>query len=203
MRFHYRLGWALLNFVLKALWGLKKRGTEYIPQRGGVIIASNHRAYSDPPLLGTAAPRELFYLAKKELFENKAFGWLIAKFNAIPIQRKAFDRKGYNTALELLKSGNALVLFPEGTRSKNGELLPPQQGVGKIALEAGVPIVPAYIRNSKNLFGNLFKRKRLVVKFGSPINGDWLNAIPNNKEGYKAIGEEIMRRIRLLKESNP
>jgi 1-acyl-sn-glycerol-3-phosphate acyltransferase len=73
-------------------------------------------------------------------------------------------------------------------------------GVGKIALEAGVPIVPAYIANSKNLLSSFLKRKKLVILFGSPILKSWLEKIPKDKEGYKRIGEEIMRRIKMLKE---
>jgi 1-acyl-sn-glycerol-3-phosphate acyltransferase len=186
--------------MLRIFWRFRKKGAEFIPKKGGVIIASNHAAYVDPPFLGAASSRELYYFAKRELFNNGLFGWLIRKYNAFPITRGSFDRKGISLAAELLKEGKALLLFPEGTRSRDGNFLEPKLGVGKIAKEAGVPIVPAYIGNSGNLFNTLLKRKRLVILFGSPILKSWLDKIPKDKEGYKRIGEEIMSRIKIMKE---
>jgi 1-acyl-sn-glycerol-3-phosphate acyltransferase len=200
VRTHYFLGWALINLMLRILWRFRKGGTDLIPKKGGVIIASNHAAYVDPPFVGAASPRELSYLAKRELFNNGLFGWLIRKYNAFPITRGSFDRKGMSQAMKLLKERKALLLFPEGTRSKDGNLMEPKLGVGKIAVEAGVPIVPAYIGNSKDLLSTFLRREKLVIVFGSPILKSWLDKIPKDKEGYKRIGQEIMCRIRMLKE---
>ena len=186
--------------MLKILLRFRKRGAEFIPPRGGVIIASNHAAYVDPPFLGAASPRELYYFAKSELFNNGLFGWLIRKYNAFPITRGSFDRKGMSQAMELLKERKAVLLFPEGTRSRDGNLREPKLGVGKIALEADVPIVPAYIGNSKDLLLTFLKREKLVILFGSPILKSWLDKIPKDKKGYKRIGQEIMCRIKMLKE---
>ena len=165
-----------------------------------MIIASNHVAYVDPPFLGAVTPRELFYLAKAELFSNALFGWLIGKYNAIPVSRGAFDRRAITRAVELLKEGKALLLFPEGTRSRDGKFLEPKLGLGKIALEAGVPIVPAYIHNSGDLFTSFLRRKRLVIGFEAPIRRSFLERLPKDKEGYRSIGQEIMKKIGMLKE---
>ncbi|MFQ6031626.1 MAG: lysophospholipid acyltransferase family protein [Candidatus Zixiibacteriota bacterium] len=200
MRTHYFLGWLLINLLLRFFWRFRKKGAELIPKKGGVIIASNHAAYVDPPFLGAASTRELYYFAKSELFNNRLFGWLIRKYNAFPITRGSFDRKGISQATGILRRKKALLLFPEGTRSKDGNLMEPKLGAGKIALEAGVPIVPAYIANSKNLLSTFLKRKKLVILFGAPIFKGWLDKIPRNKEGYKRIGQEIMSRIKILKE---
>jgi 1-acyl-sn-glycerol-3-phosphate acyltransferase len=186
--------------MLRIFWRFKKGGTEFIPQKGGVIIASNHAAYVDPPFVGAASPRELYYLAKRELFNNSLFGWLIRKYNAFPVTRGSFDRKAIPQAVTLLNEGKALLLFPEGTRSRDGNFLEPKLGIGKIAKEAGVPIVPAYIANSGNLLLTFVKRKKLVILFGSPILKSWLDKIPQNKEGYKRIGQEIMSKIKMLKQ---
>lgn len=200
MRTHYFLGCVLINLMLRILWRFRKVGAEFIPQKGGVIIASNHAAYVDPPFLGAVSSRELYYLTKSELFNNGLFGWLLRKYNAFPITRGSFDRKGISQAAELLKQGKALLLFPEGTRSRDGNFLEPKLGVGKIAKEAGVPIVPAYIANSKDLLMTFLKRKKLVILFGSPILKSWLEKIPKDRAGYKRIGQEIMCRIKMLKE---
>ena len=200
MKSYYHLCYRALNILFRIFLRFKKLGQEFVPRNGGVIIASNHTAYIDPTLLGAASPRELFYLGKKELFRNKLLGWFLEKFNTIPISRGEYDRKGLRQSVELLKQGKALVLFPEGTRSKNGKLQEPRPGIGKIALEADVPIVPAYVSNSRNLILSILKGKSVGVSFGNPVEPDWLKNIPRNKEGYILIGQEIMRRIRILKE---
>jgi 1-acyl-sn-glycerol-3-phosphate acyltransferase len=197
---HYYLACIGIRLVLKIFWRYKRIGAEHVPKSGGVIIASNHSAYVDPPFVGAVAPREFFYLAKAELFSNALFGWLIRKYNAIPIARGAFDRRAILRAVELLRQGKALLLFPEGTRSKGDKFLEPKLGVGKIALEAGVPIVPAYIHNSGSLLASLLKRQRLVIGFDTPITRTSLERLPKDKEGYKTIGQEIMKRIGMLKE---
>ncbi|MCK4223797.1 MAG: 1-acyl-sn-glycerol-3-phosphate acyltransferase [candidate division Zixibacteria bacterium] len=190
----------VIKLILKIFWRFKKIGAEHIPKSGGVIIASNHVAYVDPPFLGAVTPRELFYLAKAELFSNALFGWLLDKCNAIPIARGAFDRRAIFRAVELLREGKALLLFPEGTRGRDGKFLEPKLGVGKIALEAGVPIVPTYIHNSGNLFSSFLKRKRLIIGFDSPIRKSWLDKFPKDRKGYRSIGQEIMKRIGRIKE---
>jgi 1-acyl-sn-glycerol-3-phosphate acyltransferase len=197
---HYYFACISIRLILKIFWRYKRVGAEHVPKSGGVIIASNHVAYVDPPFLGAVAPRELFYLAKAELFSNALFGWLLDKCNTIPIARGAFDRRAIRRAVELLREGKALLLFPEGTRSRSGRFLEPKLGVGKIALEAGVPIVPAYIHNSGSLLASFLKRKRLVIGFDTPITRTSLERLPKDKEGYKTIGQEIMRRIGMLKE---
>lgn len=200
MKAYYDLCRRVISFLVKVFLRFRKCGEEHLPETGGAIIASNHSAYIDPPLIGAASSRELYFLAKKELFRNRLFGWFIGKLNAIPISRGAFDRKGLKRSVKLLKEGKVLVLFPEGTRSKNGKLKQARPGISKIALEAGVPIVPAYIRNSSKLIRAFLKGENVDVAFGTPIEPDWLRKIPKNKQGYRLIGQEIMRRIELLKE---
>jgi len=200
VRTHYYIVCLLIRLTLKIFWRYKRVGAEHVPKSGGVIIASNHVAYVDPPFLGGVAPREFFYLAKAELFSNALFGWLIGKYNAIPIARGAFDRRAILRAVELLKEGKVLLLFPEGTRNRGERFLEPKLGIGKIALEAGVPIVPAYIHNSGSLFASLLKRQRLVIGFDAPITTTSLERLPKDKEGYKTVGQEIMKRIGILKE---
>jgi 1-acyl-sn-glycerol-3-phosphate acyltransferase len=200
VRTHYYIGSLLIRIILRICWRYRKIGTEHIPKSGGVIIASNHVAYVDPPFLGAASHREFYYLAKAELFSNALFGWLIGKYNAIPVTRGAFDRKAISRAVELLQEGKALLLFPEGTRNRRDQFLEPKLGVGKIALEAGVAIVPAYIHNSGNIFSNFIRRKRLVIGYDEPIDKNFLAKLPKGKEGYKDVGKEIMKKIGMLRE---
>jgi 1-acyl-sn-glycerol-3-phosphate acyltransferase len=200
MRFHYRVTVAMIKLIVGILRGMEKQGREHIPAQGAVLIASNHVAYFDPPLIGSASPREFYYMAKKELFENSLLGWLISKYNAFPISRGSFDREGIKKATEMLKEGNALLVFPEGTRSKDGNLKEPKLGVAKLALETGAPIVPACIDYSGSWLKAFFQRRKIKIKFGSPIKAEELSHIPKNKEGYLKLTHEIMQRIKDLKE---
>ena len=200
MRWYYRIGWHLINFILKLFWGFKVMGLENLPKEGGAIIASNHRSYVDPPVLGAAMPREIYYFAKRELFKNKFFGWFITKLNAVPISRDKIDRKGLGEAACVLNQGNFLAVFPEGTRCKKGDFLEPKSGVGKVALEAGVPIVPTFINNTRHLARNLFVGNGVTVSFGESLDSDYLKGFSGDKKSYQRIADEVMLRIKKLKE---
>lgn len=191
----------MTNFIIRLLFGIEKHGEKNIPKKGGALITCNHVDVYDPPLIGCASTRELYYLAKAELFRNPLFAWLIRKLNAIPITRGSFDRKGLKSALEILRSGNALVAFPEGTRSKDGELREFKLGVAKLALEAEVPIVPTCLDYSRKWIKAFLRRRKIIIRFGSPLNPDSFSLLPKNKEGYRRLTQEIMQRIRALKEN--
>lgn len=199
MKCCYRLGRCASGFMAKTFWGLKVNGIENLPQTGGAIIASNHRSYADPPILGAVISKEIFFLAKKELFAFKPFAWLMSKLNTVPINRGKIDRKGLKDAIEILNQGNFLVVFPEGTRSRKDDFLEPKLGVGKLALEAGVPIAPAFINNTRHLMKSFFQRREISVSFGKCLDWSYLESFPKNKESYQKIADEVMARIRKLK----
>lgn len=185
----------LIAIYIRTLCRLKRTGHESIPQKGGLIVASNHIAAADPFIMGTAVPRELSFMAKKELFEIPVEGWLIKHFNAFPVDRFGFDLAVIKKSIELLESGQALVMFPEGTRSKDGKIHEGKIGIGMLARKAGVPIAPVYIENSKKAWFNFITGKRFIVRFGEAIAAEWIMAQDNSKEGYKTITDEVMRRI--------
>ena len=127
-------------FFLIFRWRVE--GVENIPQTGGVLLVANHASYLDPPLLGSAASRPVHFMAKAELFKFPVLSWALPRVKAFPVRRGAADRTAIRTAIELLRQGEVVGIFPEGTRTPTGELLPPQRGAGLIALRAGVPVVP-------------------------------------------------------------
>ena len=196
VRFHYRISWKFLRLLERLLFGMRIKGDERVPREGGVIIASNHISYNDPPVVGSAVPRELYFLAKEELFRNPVFGALIRAYNAMPVKRAASDVGAMRKALTLLKDGKAMIMFPEGTRSLSGKFLKPKPGVGMIASMAGVPVVPTYVTGTNHL-GAVFWRKRpLVVRFGEPVYPDEVRSrCKSDREAYMAISTETMRRI--------
>ena len=189
---------ALINAYMRTFCRLRLSGTENIPREGGLVIASNHIAGADPFLLGSTVPRELWFMAKKELFEVPIQGKFIAKVNAFPVDRFGFDLEVIKTSITFLKEGKALIMFPEGPRSKDGQIKEGKIGVGMLARKAGVPIVPAYLENTRKAWWNLLKGKRMITRFGEIIDADWINSRANSKEGYKEITDLLMERIRGL-----
>ncbi len=196
MRIHYRLFWMFLNLVERLCFGFLVTGRERIPRTGAVIIASNHVSYYDPPVVGSGVPREVYFLAKEELFRNRLFGWLISKYNAIPLRRSTGDVGALKKAVALLKQGRAVLMFPEGTRSLTGKLLKPKPGVGMIAALTSSPVVPAYVTGTNRLRDALLRKSRLEVVFGEPIlPSGRAGGGGSGREDYGAITEEVMRRI--------
>jgi len=194
-RLLYRLTQKFIICIFKVFFGLKVEGRENVPKSGPFILASNHQSWSDPPMIGSSCPREIFYAAKKELFNIFILGSLVRYYNSIPVRRSGFDRVALVKLGEALESGNGIIIFPEGTRFKDGKLHSPKLGVGMLALKYDVPIVPVYSRGSANIRFQLFKRN-LRLRFGKPFTlYDIGLSAAEGKDGYKAVADETMRRI--------
>lgn len=185
--FLYRFSRWVVTFFFKIGWRLSVEGVEHIPKEGGVIIAANHRSYADPPLLGVSIPREVHFLAKKELFHFRPFGWLISKLNAHPLDRGG-DVAAFKASQRLLSQGYAIIVFPEGRRSKTDQFGKVKPGVGMLAMKSGCPVVPAYIHNS----GHTTRFYPLRVCFGAPV-------FPGDSLSYDSLAEEIMKRVAAIR----
>ena len=185
------------------LTGWDVRGREHIPREGGLLIASNHISFWDPPMVGSALPREVHFLAKEELFRTPGLGSLIRSLNSIPIRRGVADLSGLARALEVLRQGEALLLFPEGSRMRDGELHPPRPGVGMMAVQADVPIVPCYISGSNRPSRWWRRGVKVRLWFGRPRH--WKDLIDPETDLtpgrmlYQKVGEGVMREIAILK----
>jgi len=168
-----------------------------------VIVAANHISFWDPPLVGAAMRRESYFLAKEELFATPLLGPMIRSVNAIPIRRGVADLSGLSRALDALKRGAALLMFPEGSRMRDGELHPARPGVGMIAVHADVPIVPCYISGSNHPRRWWFRRTRVRIWFGvarpwKDLVGPEIDLAPG-RALYQAVGDGVMREIAALK----
>ena len=144
---YWPLRWILKSGIL-VYFRLRRLGTEHIPE-GGVILASNHRSFLDPFAIGCCLGRPIFFVAKEELFKNPLLGWILNCLGAFPIRRGASDEESMDTAHALLERGQAIVIFPEGTRIRTGSLASPKRGVGRLALQSGKPVVPIAVTNSE------------------------------------------------------
>jgi 1-acyl-sn-glycerol-3-phosphate acyltransferase len=169
---------------------------------GGVLVAANHIAFWDPPLIAAALPRETHHLAKEELFRNPALLPIIRWMNAIPIRRGVTDLTGISRALDVLRREGCLLMFPEGGRMKDGELHPARPGVGLIVTHARVPVVPAFIAGSNHIRRCLVRRERARVQFGAPIPAETLLAGADSERGravYQMVADRVMEAIARLK----
>lgn len=189
----------MANAIFSLLFARNVRGKEFIPSRGGFIVACNHISFWDPPLVGSVIPREVHFLAKEELFRSRPFAWLITSLNAIPIRRGLVDHGGVKASLEVIQKGGGLILFPEGGRVKEGVLKPALPGVGLLSVKANVPVVPAYVRGSDRIKRAIARLSKIDIAFGEPCSPPADPEGGGSKELYRAMGEEVMKRIAELK----
>lgn len=186
------LSWLLFGWLFR----LKVSGLENIPA-GGAIIAPNHQSVWDIPLIGLAlCGRRVHFMAKSELFQNPVFGWLIRTLLAFPVKRGTPDRTAIRNAIELLKQEELVVVFPEGTRRKNGELGKPEAGLSLIAAKAGVPIIPVGIIGTRKIFSRNCPFPVVEIHFGKPVCYKDSEAEPGVSP--VDIGSRVMESIRCL-----
>ena len=199
---HWFVAWPLG----RALLDFKVRGGEHVPLRGGVLVASNHVSFFDPPLLGVATPRVMYYIARAELFRAPAFAALIRAWGAFPIGRNMASAGGLKEAFRKLRRGRLVLFFPEGTRSYDGALGPAMAGAGLLALRAQAPVVPAHIEGTFKLFPRGAKKVRLAaitVSFGPPVDLSPFKECDANKDTYKAAADALMAAIGALRDALP
>ena len=200
MIFTYRLGWFLFRSIWSTVFRMRRYGFENIPESGPFIIASNHKSLTDPPLVGSFIKRQVHFLAKRELFKNPLFGALIRSTNAHPIRRGAIDKAAIETIKDLLNEGQGVVIFPEGTRARGVDFLDPKPGIGMIARQALVPVVPAYLHGTDRLSEVLRGKEKMAVIYGEVLDKSAISRYDDSKLGYRELAEEIMRRIKGLRE---
>ena len=161
----------LLTPLMRLYFGLRITGAERIPAQGAVIVAPNHKSFWDSFFIAVATKRHLRFMGKSELFEGR-MGTLLVRLGAFPVRRGESDAAALETARIVLRQGGVLALFPEGTRVRDPDALgSPRSGAGRLALDAGAPLVPAAITGTEKLFlGPLPKPRRVLLAFGEPIS---------------------------------
>lgn len=192
----YRFIVTIIRPFVRVLYGLKVSGIENIPQSGGCIICPNHTSNADPVLLAITFRRQIYFMAKAELFKNRILGMLFKMVGAFPVERGKGDTSAIDTAEKVLDNGEQLGLFIEGTRSKVGDFLRPKTGCAMIAYKTKVPIVPVCITGT-----NEFKVKILnknVITIGAPIYPDDLNITEGSGKEFREASRLIMQKIRDL-----
>lgn len=175
-RLWYSFIWICLRVTTTLLYRHRNTGLEHIPKTGPVIFVTNHQSHLDPPLIACGCPRQMRFLARKTLFDDGVFGWLIDSLGAIPIDRDGVGLEGIKQTLRTLKIGQAILVFPEGKRSSDGELQPFEPGIVTIAKRSKATIVPGAIEGAYDAFprGQKFPKLfgRIHVHYDQPIPFD-------------------------------
>lgn len=179
--------------ALNPIYRFDVEGRENFPKSGGVLVCSNHINALDPPVIGILAPRPVHFMAKQELFEAPILKHLLPHLNAFPVKRGMSDREAMRKAINLLKEGHVVGLFPEGTRSKDGQLKPGLAGAGFFALRGEADVIPAAIIGPYKPF------KRLKVVYGKPMD---MTPFRERKASADEVTAAIMAEIQKLLDSH-
>lgn len=194
----YNIFYHLALWLAQIFFGYRVIHQERIPAEGGMILAVNHTSYFDPPLAGVACKRGVYYLARKTLLEWPFFGPLFPQMNVIPVERNGNDRSALKAVIRKIQEGNGVVLFPEGTRSKDGQLQPGQAGIGLIAAKTLAPVVPMRIFGAFEAFprgAKGVKFRRITVVVGEPLRFTEADIEQGSRESYQRLSDRIMGAI--------
>ena len=179
--------------IFKPWYRIEAIGLEHFPKEGGVLLCANHIHNFDPLVVGIMAPRPVHYMAKEEIFSVPVLGNIVRKCNAFPVKRGFNDREALRTGLKLLKDGHVFGLFPEGTRSKTGEIGKGLSGAGFFALRTTALVVPCAIIGPYKSF------RKLKIVYGQPIDMD---EIRKEKASAEQVTELIMSKIDKLRKEH-
>ncbi|MDQ7822149.1 MAG: lysophospholipid acyltransferase family protein [Candidatus Eremiobacteraeota bacterium] len=199
----YTAAHIILKVIFKVFFSLKCEGLHHIPSAGGCVIACNHVSYFDPPAVGAVSVRPVHFMAKKELFNIPILSPLISVLGAFPVTRGASDTKAIKHAIRLLKSGETVGIFPEGTRSATGEINEGEMGVSLIIKQSGAPIIPCAISGTRcmvTMKGIIPVFSKVTVRFGPPIFYKNEEEGMSHKEYMRVFTDRVMQVLRSLQE---
>jgi 1-acyl-sn-glycerol-3-phosphate acyltransferase len=189
----WTVGRLTMGTAVRLLAPMRNYGPDRVPRDGGVVLALNHFSWLDPPAFGVACPRTIYYMAKSEIHRVPGLGPFIRSFGAFAVRRAESDREAVRLAREVVRDGNALGLFVEGTRQRSGVPGEAKPGAAMVALHERAPVVPAAIHGSQDWKLGTFRP--VSIAWGTPVRFDGLS--PGGK-AYREVSTEIERRIHAL-----
>jgi len=197
----YNIFYSLSKLLARTFYSMKVIHPERMIEEGPLVLAVNHSSYFDPPLAGICSKRAVYYLARKDLMKWPLLGPLFPQMNVIPVERGGNDMSALRDVIKKVRAGNGIVLFPEGTRSKDGNLQSGKAGIGLIIAKTKAPVLPmrifgAYEAFPKGTKGLKFTKIRVVI--GEPIHLTPEEISDNSRENYQAISNRIMAEIAKL-----
>jgi len=200
MNLSYRLGWHFFRFLFATYFRWRVYNTENVPLEGPAILASNHASFLDPPLVGVPLRRTVYSLARASLFRFWLFGAILRSWLVIPLDREGGSPAGMKRIWDELKHGGAIVIFPEGTRTRDGRLQPAHSGIGLTVIKSTAPVIPVRLFGTYEAFNRKAwfpKPHRIAIKYGKPLNFDALRAEAKtcDKARLRAIYQEAADQI--------
>lgn len=207
MNFSYRCGWMFFRALFALYFRWRVIGAENVPKTGSVILAANHASYLDPPLVGAGLHRGINYLARQSLFRFPIVKQILHSWSAVPVDRDGGGAKGLKIILDRLLGGAGIILFPEGTRTRDGQLQPAHAGIGLVVAKSEAPVVPVHVFGTFEAWGRnqkLPRPKKITLLYGQPMRFEKLRAEAKNcskerlKQIYQEIANEIMAAIAAL-----
>lgn len=193
------IAWVLARLLFR----FKAYHVERVPPTGGGVLAPNHASFMDPPLSGIALPRKLYFFARNTLMKQKLSRWFFTQLHCIPVNRENLDLHTYRQVVDLVKKGEMMTIFPEGTRSEDGNLQEGMIGIGMIVHHAKAPVVPCYISGAAAALprgARFFRPTQVRVIYGEPLDFSNLPVRGDKREAYAQISHQIMQAIARLKE---
>jgi 1-acyl-sn-glycerol-3-phosphate acyltransferase len=201
MNFYYWLGYHLSRLVGRLFFHFRIIYRERMLQSGPVILAMNHQSYLDPPLAGTACDRAVYFLARRTLLDVPLLGWLLPKLNVIPVNQEGIDRSALKALIRVLKTGNAALVFPEGSRTVDGNLQPAEAGLGLVIAKTLAPVVPMRIFGAHDALprgGGGLHFLPITIVIGEPIFFTAGDLNPPGKDLYNRLSQRVMDAIAAL-----
>lgn len=190
--------WVVFRITAVVLFRYRVLGTELIPKEGGLIVAANHASYLDIPMLGCGMRRRAAFLGRQDLFPIPGFKRLIRWIGWIPIRHDRLSREGFRRAIDLIKAGKVVVIYPEGGRSLDGRLRPGKQGIGVLVAETGCRVLPAYLGGTFDVLppqARMIRPRPVTVTFGEPMDFSADAARYSTKEFYRVVSRTVMTKI--------
>jgi 1-acyl-sn-glycerol-3-phosphate acyltransferase len=203
----YKLGWRVFRLAYAHYFGWRVFNPERVPAQGPAILAANHASFLDPPLVGAGLNRAIHYLARSTLFRFPGMGWLLRRWNSVPVDRDGGGGAGLKAILDRLRQGGAIILFPEGTRTRDGRLQPARSGIGLVVVKSTAPVIPIRVFGTFEAYGRhrlLPRPRQVMVKYGRPLFFASLReearccTKQRLKEIYQETADQIMTAIAAL-----
>ena len=199
----YMVFWTLYAWVFKIFFRWQVFGLEHVPRAGGAILAVNHASLLDPPLGGVGLSRRIWFLGRASLIRNRFVAFLMKCQHMIPITRGEADLGAMKRIISLIRSGEIVLMFPEGTRSIDGVLGPGKEGIGVFVRHARADVIPCYISGAWRAMpkGCVLPRPRKIrISYGPVIRYEEFDVCPKGRRGYAMISARIMERIAALQQ---
>lgn len=201
MRGWYLFGYTLSKLILRMFFRMRVIHPERLLEEGGVIYASNHASYLDPPIIGTCCKKPIYYLARKTLMKWPILGPIFPSLNVVPVDQERADMSALKTIIKLVREGHRTIIFPEGSRTDDGKLQPAQPGLGLVVSKTRAPVVPMRIYGSYEAFprgAKGVKLARITVVVGEPMfftDAD----LADGRDSYQKVSERVLAAIADLK----